>query len=323
LAELRRERFPKPTLNCRGQSCSLILADMQKALPASAFPVTHPVATLSSRTWRWLLLVVLAVVELIWVQWLGVAADLSVRGPVVIFALGLAAISVICRRRNFQVIGDVFEYSAQLLIYLVLINALSCLVIAACGDAPLADGLLARIDSAMGLNWMGWWYFLQSHQTLNGLLNWLYYQTAKEYVLVIFFLTLLQRRQESEHLLWASMLSLIIVIAISAYIPAIGATYYYGVREPSWVNDVFGLRAHTADVINSFGPVSFPSFHTVLTLLLIDAVRYNKWLLGVSLAFNGLMLLAIPTAGSHYFIDLIGGVVVTAIVLGILKNRLT
>ena len=297
----------------------MIPVDMKQALSTIPFPITQPVVTISSRTWRWLLMVVLAIVILIWVPWLGVAADLSVRGPVIIFSLGLAAISFICRRRNFQVIGDVFEYSAQLMVFLVLINALSCLVIAACGDAPLADGPLAHIDAAMGLNWMGWWYFLQSHQTLNGLLNWLYYQTAKEYVLVIFFLCLLQRRQESERLLWASMLSLIIVIASSAYIPAIGATYYYGVREPSWVKDVFGLRAHTADIVNSFGAVSCPSFHTVLALLLIDAVRYNKWVLGVSLAFNGLMLLAIPTAGSHYFIDMIGGVAVTAIVLGILK----
>ena len=160
-------------------------------------------------------------------------------------------------------------------------------------------------------------------KTLNSLITWIYYQVGKEYGLVLFYLCVIQKRQESERLLWASMLSLLIVIAISAYIPAFGAGYYYGVNQPVWIKDMNGLRAHTADIVNSFGSVSFPSFHTVLALLLIDAVRYNKWLLGLSLAFNGLMLLAIPTVGSHYFIDMIGGVAVTAIVLCVLKIDLT
>ena len=137
--------------------------------------------------------------------------------------------------------------------------------------------------------------------------------------MVLLYLGVMQKRQEGERLLWATMLALFMCIAISAYFPAYGAGYYYGVCEPFWINDLNGLRAHTADIFNSFGSVSFPSFHTVLALLLIDAVRHNKWLLGLSLAFNALMLLAIPTVGLHYFIDMIGGAAVTAIALWVLN----
>lgn len=159
----------------------------------------------------------------------------------IIFALGLAAISFICRRSNFQVIGDVFEYSAQILFFLVLISVFSCLVIATCGDVPLADGLLARIDVAMGINWVAWWYFLQSHQTLNSLITWIYHQAGKEYALLLFYLCIIQRRQESARLLGATMLSLIILIASSAYIPAFGASYYFGFNQPDWVKDMMEL----------------------------------------------------------------------------------
>ena len=65
-----------------------------------------------------------------------------------------------------MIIGDVFESAAQVIIFMIVANSLSCLVIAASGNAPLADGLLARIDSAMGLNWVAWWNFLQGQRLL-------------------------------------------------------------------------------------------------------------------------------------------------------------
>jgi hypothetical protein len=288
---------------------------MEKALSDITFPVAQPIVTLSGGTWRWLVIAALVIVELSWTAWLGVSADLSLKKHIIILATVLAAISFIGRRLNFHMIGDVFESVAQVLIFLMVANTLSCLLIATSGNSPLADGLLARIDSAMGLSWVAWWNFLQGFQTVNSLFTWIYKQTYKEYGLVLLYLCVTEKRQESERLLWASSLSLLIVIAISAYIPAFGAGYYYGVNQPSWIKDMNGLRAHTGDIVNSFGSVSCPSFHTVLALLLIDAVRHNKWLLGLSLAFNGLMLLAIPTVGSHYFIDIIAGAAVTAIVL--------
>ena len=255
--------------------------------------------------------------------WLGVSGDLSLKRPVIVAATALALISFIFRRFNFHIFADVFETFAQVIIFHIVAGILSCLGVAASGNASLADGVLARIDSAMGLNWVAWWNFLQGLKTVHNLIAWIYDHIGYEYGLVLFYLCITQKRHERERLLWASMLSVVIVIAISAYIPApaFGPAYYYGVGQPDWIKDMIGLRAHTADIVNSFGSVSFPSFHTVLALLLIDALRYNRWLLVLSLAFNGLMLLAIPTVGSHFFIDMIGGAAVTAVVLCVLNRH--
>jgi hypothetical protein len=54
--------------------------------------------------------------------------------------------SSIGRRLNFYTIGDVFESSAQVLIFMMVGNSFSRLVITASKNFPLADGLLARID---------------------------------------------------------------------------------------------------------------------------------------------------------------------------------
>lgn len=288
------------------------------AISDIAYSLMQRRVSLSGATWRWLVIAALVIVELSWAARLGVPADLSTKRIEVIIVTLLAAISFTFRRLNFQIIGDVFETFAQVLFLVLLGNSLSCLVIASARNIPLADGMLARLDSAMGFKWVAWHNFFQGLQTFNSLLSWVYYSLGKEYALVLLYLAVMQKRDKCERLLWASMLSLLLVIAISAGIPAIGAGYFYGFSQPRWTADILGLRAHTADILKAFGSISFPSFHTVLALLLIDAVRHNKWLLMPSLAFNGLMILAMPTLGSHYFIDIIGGAVVAVFILWVI-----
>jgi hypothetical protein len=119
---------------------------MENAMSDIAFSVVQPRATLSGGTWRWLVMAALVMAELNWAAWLGVSADLSLKRPLIIFAIALAAISFIGRRLNFYTIGDVFESSAQVLIFMMVGNSFSRLVITASKNFPLADGLLARID---------------------------------------------------------------------------------------------------------------------------------------------------------------------------------
>jgi len=56
--------------------------------------------------------------------------------------------------------------------------------------------------------------------------------------------------------------------------------------------------------------VTFPSFHTATAMLLLLAFRGVPYMRWVSLALNGLMLIAIPIEGSHYLVDVIAGIAV-------------
>ena len=158
-------------------------------------------------------------VDLIWVAWLGVAADLSVRGPVIIMCPGLAAISFICRRRNFQVIGDVFEYSAQAIIFLIVANSLSCLVIAVYGMPPSPmDCWRVSTRSWVSIGWHGG---ISCKATRRKWLDHLDLLSGRQRVRSGTVLSVPHPEATRERrLLWASMLSLVIVIASSAYIPA-------------------------------------------------------------------------------------------------------
>jgi membrane-associated phospholipid phosphatase len=63
------------------------------------------------------------------------------------------------------------------------------------------------------------------------------------------------------------------------------------------------------------GIVTFPSFHATLAIIMTYAVRRYRWALAVFGSLNCLMILAIPTVGGHYLVDLFGGAVVAGLAI--------
>ena len=113
-------------------------------------------------------------------------------------------------------------------------------------------------------------------------------------------------------------------IAISALIPAEGVWLHYGfasgpaampVSQSSWPV-FFGLRdgsVRTLMAVGSEGIITFPSLHAALAVILALAfwpVPIVRWF---AAATNSLMLAATPIDGSHYFVDVIGGVVIAVL----------
>ncbi|WP_236654923.1 phosphatase PAP2 family protein [Burkholderia pyrrocinia] len=59
----------------------------------------------------------------------------------------------------------------------------------------------------------------------------------------------------------------------------------------------------------SQGLVSLPSFHVMLALLLVYAVRHVRYVFPAVVVLNVGMILSTPTQGSHYLADVIAGIV--------------
>jgi membrane-associated phospholipid phosphatase len=82
---------------------------------------------------------------------------------------------------------------------------------------------------------------------------------------------------------------------------------------------VEALRAvrESKDIVLSFadmpGLAAFPSFHTIVGLLIVYACRGNIATLLLASLWTAAMLLATPVYGGHYFIDIIAGAVVTVL----------
>jgi membrane-associated phospholipid phosphatase len=62
------------------------------------------------------------------------------------------------------------------------------------------------------------------------------------------------------------------------------------------------------------GLISFPSYHTVLAVLLTYAHRRSRLLVPIALV-NGIMLFSIPSYGGHYLIDIFAGAVVALLAI--------
>jgi hypothetical protein len=61
------------------------------------------------------------------------------------------------------------------------------------------------------------------------------------------------------------------------------------------------------DVSENKGLIQFPSYHTAAAILAINAFRFNRLLFTVNLAVSVLLILAVPTFGSHYLADVVAG----------------
>jgi membrane-associated phospholipid phosphatase len=55
------------------------------------------------------------------------------------------------------------------------------------------------------------------------------------------------------------------------------------------------------------GVVSFPSFHTVLGVMTIYAVRDTRWLMILVLLLNGTMIVSTMPVGGHHLADVLAG----------------
>ncbi|MBR0966786.1 phosphatase PAP2 family protein [Bradyrhizobium diazoefficiens] len=98
----------------------------------------------------------------------------------------------------------------------------------------------------------------------------------------------------------------------SAFDPSPQHFSNYGLRDQMWT---FGrtfnmLRDGSLSVIDLSaldGIVSFPSFHTILGILGIYAVRDVRWLLAVVPPINVTMIVATMPVGGHHLADVLAG----------------
>ena len=64
------------------------------------------------------------------------------------------------------------------------------------------------------------------------------------------------------------------------------------------------------------GMVTFPSFHTILALLVVWASRATWWFWPAAL-LNAVVIASTLPVGGHHLADLVGGALVTAVTIGV------
>jgi hypothetical protein len=198
--------------------------------------------------------------------------------------------------------------------------------VAGAANWPLQDHALLAIDRALGMDpeWIA--RYVNDHDWLGGLLVRSYGLIKWLLLAIPITLALTSRFVRLQVFVFAFSLALILTVAISTFVPAIGT--YYGLNiTPSQfpsldsslytaqLRDILALRAGSLRHLEMFkltGIVSFPSFHAASAVLYIWALWPARVVGPVATALNLLMMAATPVIGAHYVIDVFGGVALAA-----------
>ena len=217
-----------------------------------------------------------------------------------------------------QIIGFVGGY---MIVISVLMAVLNYMLMGA--NFPLRDEMFASMDRTMGFDWIGFLQWVEVRPSFSWILVKVYSTSLIQMMAVIFIYSALRRTDRVLEFtaLYAITGSAVAVVAM--LLPAMGAHFYYQ-PDPALfdqntnlgyvhIKTLEQLRAGTFERLalgNLVGMVSFPSFHTILAIIVTYAFRDNRFMFAPVAVLNCLVVVSTLTEGGHYLIDIIGGTVI-------------
>ncbi len=184
---------------------------------------------------------------------------------------------------------------------------------------PWFDNQLAAADASVGLSAGALIDWTARHPLFDLVMRLAYSSVFPQIILVVVVLGFTSDRRLDIFLI-RFMLGGLLTSAIFAFLPAQGTCVYFGLKTPEHyvpvLTELDRLRRGVAFVSwrDAQGIVTFPSFHTIWAVLLTSAFR-GRLLYWPIVILNSLVLLSCVTTGMHYFVDVLGGLIVTAIVI--------
>jgi hypothetical protein len=197
--------------------------------------------------------------------------------------------------------------------------------LAATLDRPLADPWLARADAALGFDWLAWFGAVQANHALQGMLHFAYGSMMLQVMVDLFVLPLSGMGTRNRELLSAFAISMIPTLILFALFPA-ACPWVFLHAEPNKVAlhmlDLQALRTGhypVLDLQRIHGLVTFPSYHTVVAILLIWAARGTRGFF-LALVLNLLMLASVPSKGGHYLVDMLAGATIAFVTIALVRR---
>jgi hypothetical protein len=298
--------------------------EQTRALPTTE--VTKPAQAIKAVSDRALVLIAVlgaaAVLMAFVVVQSGLDVKLSEFFPFVVIAGGLCLLAGYARYRKMDPrVGD-----AATLVSAGILSLLLCGLISNIGlrlRAPTIDAALAQADAFLG------WDVSRAVPAFAGY-PWLIdglalaYNLSGPLVAASIFVTLLfGRTSKAWELLVTTVISMQVIAAISIMAPARGAMAYFdllhlqgnglprgaGVYHLEAFDHLHAGTDARFGIADMSGLVTFPSFHTVLALLIAQALSGTRfYLLGIGLS-TATIVSTIPIGG-HYVIDIVAGTMI-------------
>ena len=212
-------------------------------------------------------------------------------------------------RRLAATFQDLFLSAAQLTALAAISGLLIYLAASAGAAFPMRDDTLEYFDSMLGFDWYSVSYWLNKHPLLDGFLLRTYTSLNIQTPLVLAFGSVLHPGQRNSEFIALSLVSILITLLVFLFIPAVGMIGKY---NTDFLVRLLDIRAGTSfmDYNYTSGIITFPSYHTVLAILIPFAARYRCWSLLPALLVNIIMLASTSPDGGHYLVDILAGALV-------------
>jgi hypothetical protein len=188
------------------------------------------------------------------------------------------------------------------------------------------DQQLANIDASIGYVWSDFVTYAADYKFLTDALRVVYTSSFEQILLAILILGLASKIHDLYVFLITLTLSLLICISVWSLFPSSSTVTFQPLAEDVAkqldliVNATLGeeLVRLSVEGINTYPPkkleglIGFPSFHTVMLVLTVYAVRNVKVAFFPALLWNLAMFPALLIHGAHNLVDMFAGLAVAA-----------
>jgi PAP2 superfamily len=255
---------------------------------------------------------------------LGFGWALGSEGVPRLFIVGaLATLTVLAQVASLRRVAAISDGFGRMLAFFVAAGALQYLLAGL--PAGSADAALAGFDKRLGFDWPALYAWFAAHPGLAPWLDGAYQALGWTMVFTVLFLGVIEPGKVAEFVS-SLMIALALTVPVLALLPVAGPFVFYGHADlpQAWYTAHYlALRdgsLRVIDLADLRGIVSFPSFHAAGLVLTLYAVRRYPLVFWPMLVLDAGTLIAIPTEGGHYLVDIVGGFAVAAATLPLLRR---
>jgi hypothetical protein len=191
---------------------------------------------------------------------------------------------------------------------------------------PLWDESFRRWDLSLGLDWLAYARWVNDHPSIGWLYRYAYMTMVPQLLVLVLALSIAGRWCAMRIVICAAILSGACAVLISGLTPAISNYVHLGLTPDDLPNlhpaaaylhqaDFIGLRdgsLRLIDIATLQGIITFPSYHAALGTIFIWGFTRLGPVGWTGAGWAGLMLLATPVDGAHYFVDVFAGIALAA-----------
>jgi hypothetical protein len=261
-------------------------------------------------------------------QLLGFTFDASAILSTITALGGAVLLARLARAANMRIIATFVESCALLLAASVATVSLTVLVSTL--GLPYVDSTMAAVDALLlPFSWPEMVAALGPRRNLVTVMCAIYQSLHWQPFVLMAVLAI----RGDERTVWrfthAWCLALTLSVAIFALMPSVTAYVHYGIEPAAMPALTVNAGWHPAQVLRAIrdgslrevttfgvpGLITFPSFHAAGAMLLAWGFAKLGPLGMVFVALNVAMLPCIPAIGSHYFADVLGGIIVAGVAI--------